>query len=260
MPQMMHLMTTPNATLTYQARYAHADGSWRWLEVVSRNLTTEPSVGGVVSNARDVTEARMLQDQLRHQASHDSLTGLANRELFGDRLVAATRAGHAAVLLIDLDDFKWVNDTYGHHIGDEVLIGVADRLRACVPGDGTPARLGGDEFAVLLPGADEESAQRLATRFLTLLEQPMLVEGWQLQVRASVGLVAGDADEAEALLRQADTAMYRAKRESKTPGGTATVGSARTDSAVASSPTTEPPATGSPVADSATATPSAAGC
>ncbi|SDZ47253.1 PAS domain S-box-containing protein/diguanylate cyclase (GGDEF) domain-containing protein [Micromonospora pattaloongensis] len=216
MPGMVRLMTTPNATLTYQARYAHADGSWRWLEVVSRNLTHDASVGGVVSNARDVTEARMLQDQLRYQASHDSLTGLANRALFGERLSAATRAGRAAVLLIDLDDFKSVNDTYGHHVGDAVLIGVADRLRACVPDEGTAARLGGDEFAVVLPGADTPTGQALASRFLTLLAQPMTIEGSQLSVNASVGLVTGDATEADELLRLADATMYRAKRDSET--------------------------------------------
>src|SRR5690606_23514020 len=147
MPQMVELMITPNATLTYQARYRHADGSWRWLDVVSRNLMLEPEVGGVVSNARDVTEARLLQDQLRHQASHDALTGLPNRALFAERLAAAAN-GLAAILVIDLDDFKWINDTYGHHIGDKVLIGVADRLHSVMPENGTPARLGGDEFAV----------------------------------------------------------------------------------------------------------------
>jgi len=218
MPQMVELMITPNATLTYQARYRHADGSWRWLDVVSRNLMLEPEVGGVVSNARDVTEARLLQDQLRHQASHDALTGLPNHALFAERLAAAAN-GLAAILVIDLDDFKWINDTYGHHIGDKVLIGVADRLHSVMPEHGTPARLGGDEFGVLLPGADAPRAGEFATRFLDVLNQPMEIEGRQLQVRASVGLVAGDTAEAEMLLRQADAAMYRAKRNRKACGG-----------------------------------------
>lgn len=218
MPQMVQLMITPNATLTYQARYRHADGSWRWLDVVSRNLMLEPEVGGVVSNARDVTEARILQDQLRYQASHEVLTGLPNRALFAERLAAAANK-QAAILVIDLDDFKRINDTYGHHIGDKVLVGVAERLRAVMPEEGTPARLGGDEFAVLLPSADAHRARDVAARFLELLNQPMDIEGRALEVRASVGLVVGDPTEAESLLRQADAAMYEAKRSRKAFGG-----------------------------------------
>jgi diguanylate cyclase (GGDEF)-like protein/PAS domain S-box-containing protein len=211
---MMELQSTPNSTLTYQARFAHSDGSWRWLEVFSRNLRLVPSVAGVVSNARDVTEARHLEEQLRHRATHDVLTGLANRGLFDERLAESVRAGTTAVLLIDLDDFKFINDTYGHHAGDTVLIGVADRLRRCLPPHGTAARIGGDEFAVLLPGMDDAGARRTASRFHTLLEQPMVVDGRPLRARASVGVVSADTNDAETLLRSADAAMYRAKRTS----------------------------------------------
>ncbi|GAA3244845.1 sensor domain-containing diguanylate cyclase [Dactylosporangium siamense] len=213
------LRATPNASVSYQARYAHADGSWRWLDVVSRNLLHLPSVGGYVSNARDATQARLLQDELRHQATHDGLTGLANRALFDARLAAAAShpAGHtvAAVLLVDLNDFKVVNDTHGHHAGDAVLVGVAERLAASVPMGGTAARIGGDEFAVLLPGLDVRAAEAVARRFLDLLEVPVTVDGHRLLVRASVGVVDGDPKAAEALLQRADARMYATKRETQ---------------------------------------------
>ncbi|MEV4512077.1 sensor domain-containing diguanylate cyclase [Dactylosporangium sp. NPDC049525] len=209
------LRAAPNASVSYQVRYAHADGSWRWLDVVSRNLLHLPSVGGYVSNARDATQARLLQDELRRQATHDGLTGLANRALFDARLAAAASHQIAAVLLVDLDDFKMVNDTHGHHAGDAVLVGVAERLAASVPVGGTAARIGGDEFAVLLPGSDVRDADAVARRFLDLLDVPVLVDGHQLRVRASVGVVDGDPKAAEALLQRADARMYATKRETQ---------------------------------------------
>jgi predicted signal transduction protein with EAL and GGDEF domain len=118
---MAALAAMPEGTVTFQARFRHADGSWRWLDVFSTNLVDEPSVRGVVSNARDITDSRLLQDRLHHQAHHDPLTGLANRSLFTERLNAAVdRPGRFGVCLIDLDDFKPINDTIGHHAGDAV--------------------------------------------------------------------------------------------------------------------------------------------
>jgi diguanylate cyclase (GGDEF)-like protein len=134
-------------------------------------------------------EARGLQEQLRHQATHDALTGLANRALFDERLDAVT--GPAAVLLVDLDGFKSINDTHGHHAGDVILTAVADRLRRCVPASATAARLGGDEFAVLLPGADEPTARLLVDRFTALLDEPVAVDGVVLRAEASIGVAAG---------------------------------------------------------------------
>jgi diguanylate cyclase (GGDEF)-like protein len=160
-------------------------------------------------------EARGLHDQLRHQATHDRLTGLANRTLFDERLDEVT--GAAAVMMVDLDGFKDINDTHGHHAGDAVLGAVADRLRRCVPPSATAARLGGDEFAVLLPGADAPTARLLAERFAALLAEPVLVDGVALRAGASVGIAAGVGTAPGALLRDADTAMYAEKRRILVP-------------------------------------------
>ncbi len=210
-PRLVALAATPGAELTYQARYRHADGSWRWLDVVSANLLGEPGIDGVVSNARDVTDARLLQEQLRHQAAHDPLTGLANRRRFGER-VAAAGPGSVAVLLIDLDGFKQINDTHGHQAGDRVLLHVARRLADCLRAGDLAARLGGDEFAVLLPGADESVAQAAAERFRGSIAEPVDVGGPLVTVRASIGLVVGDPQHAEELLHTADLRMYGQKR------------------------------------------------
>jgi diguanylate cyclase (GGDEF)-like protein/PAS domain S-box-containing protein len=213
-PDLQRLMAAPGATLTYQARYRHADGSWRWLEVTSRNLTDEPSVGAVVSNARDVTDARELQDRLVHEATHDALTGLANRVLFGRRLAAEVTGG-VALLLIDLDGFKPINDTYGHHAGDAVLVRVAERLRAALPAGAVAARLGGDEFAALLPEAGKATAGLVVDRFLAALAEPIDVDGQRLTISASIGVVAGTGVDPEALMHSADAAMYRVKHAAR---------------------------------------------
>ncbi len=209
-PQLTHLLITTGATFTYQVRFAHGDGSWRWLDVIATNLVGEPGIDGIVANARDVTETRELHEQLRHQADHDPLTGLANRRLFADRMRAAEHT-LTAVLLIDLDGFKRVNDTYGHHTGDEVLLFVAGRLREAAGPDDVVARLGGDEFAVLLPVDDQLAARRVAERFLDLIAQPALIDGKIIAVRASVGMVVGDAADDD-LIHAADLKMYEAKR------------------------------------------------
>ncbi|MGX6603545.1 diguanylate cyclase domain-containing protein [Micromonosporaceae bacterium Da 78-11] len=198
------------ATLTYQARFRRSDGTWRWLEVFSVNLVDGEGVGGVVSNAHDITEARELQERLRFQAEHDSLTSLANRRRFADRM-RETGPGDAAVLLIDLDGFKEINDSYGHASGDAVLVHVAERLRGCAgPGD-LPARLGGDEFAVLLAHGDRAAAERMAHRFRDSLVEPVAVMGRLLRVGASVGVAIGPAGDPDHLLHAADLQMYEQK-------------------------------------------------
>jgi diguanylate cyclase (GGDEF)-like protein len=155
-------------------------------------------------------EAGELEERLRYQTLHDPLTGLANRALFGDRLAAAAPDG-AAVLHIDLNGFKTINDTYGHHAGDAVLVEVAARLAASVPAEGLAARLGGDEFAVLLPGAGPAAAETVAQRFQALLRAPIPVDGRPVEVAASVGVVTGTGGDPDDLLRGADEQMYRIK-------------------------------------------------
>jgi len=211
-----HVMLRPGNTATYRVRMAHADGTWRCLEVISANLSDEPSVAGIVSNARDVTETLQVQERLSYEASHDALTGLANRTLFSDRISASIGepgAGRSiSLVLIDLDDFKTVNDTLGHPVGDGLLVAVAQRMRDSVRPTDTVARLGGDEFAILMVGLGSDAVDGVLTRIADKLQEPMDVDGHVLSVRASFGVVeGGDGDDAADLLRQADIAMYEAK-------------------------------------------------
>ncbi|MCW2705254.1 MAG: putative Diguanylate cyclase/phosphodiesterase, partial [Blastococcus sp.] len=164
-----------------------------------------------------------LIGRLRHDALHDALTGLPNRSYMRQELagaladVAAGRAQGAAVMILDLDGFKDVNDTLGHHQGDDLLIEVGARLLAAVGAAGTVARLGGDEFAVLLPGAvEEDQILRIGRRILHALEQPVALDGLEVEVGASIGiaLAPGHATEPAALLKCADLAMYDGKSAS----------------------------------------------
>jgi diguanylate cyclase (GGDEF)-like protein len=171
-----------------------------------------------IEHARLFREAR---EELAHRAFHDTLTGLPNRALFLDRLVQAVAAADqeraVAVMFLDLDHFKLVNDTRGHAAGDRVLIAVAERVRSCLrPGD-TVARLGGDEFTVLLEGLRErESVIRIARRILAAVQAPMLMDEGEVVVTTSIGIAFSDAGAtASDLLSSADAALYRAKSEGK---------------------------------------------
>jgi diguanylate cyclase (GGDEF)-like protein/PAS domain S-box-containing protein len=192
------------------------------LELHCRDLRADQSVAGLVITLRDVTERRRLERELTHQAFHDSLTGLANRVLFADRLEHALARGArdgsvVGVLFIDLDDFKIVNDTLGHPVGDQLLVAVAGRIAGALRADDTAARLGGDEFAALVenvqdPGAVEETA----TRILAALTEPIIIDGQPLQAVASIGITTTpEADNSAELLRQADLALYVAKGAGK---------------------------------------------
>ena len=185
-------------------RVCKASGQLCQVEMTMTNLLNNPSVGGIVLNTRDVSERKMLEDQLVYSAFHDSLTTLANRALFRDRvedtLETAGRDG-IAVLFLDLDSFKQVNDLLGHASGDLLLVQVAERLRHSVrPGD-TVARLGGDEFAVLLEGADDATAVDVAERITNALQTPFVVDGQEILVRGSLG--ARDRERGCAERRQA---------------------------------------------------------
>jgi diguanylate cyclase (GGDEF)-like protein/PAS domain S-box-containing protein len=209
---------------TTDLQLVRADDSIIHAEVVGSNLVDTPDVGGVVLTIRDVTGRRTLEDQLRHQAFHDSLTGLPNRALFVDRVDhALDRVRRAddnlpAVVFIDLDDFKTVNDSLGHGAGDELLGVVADRLRNCLRTGDTPARLSGDEFAILLEDApDNEAVVDVAERVLEALQEPVTVEGAEVYVKASIGVATrkGPTTTSDELLRNADLAMYTAKANGK---------------------------------------------
>ena len=198
------------------------DGSYRHTESVVTNLFDDPSVGGAVLNTRDVTERHQLEEELRRRAWHDPLTDLPNRALFTDRVEhALARSARddlpSVVLYLDLDDFKSVNDSLGHHAGDVLLRTIADRLLACVrPGD-TVARLGGDEFAVLLDGAPLADAETVAERIVTELGRPFRLPGGERRIHVSVGIAAGrpGVDTADELVTNADTAMFAAKKKGK---------------------------------------------
>ncbi|MET7419115.1 EAL domain-containing protein [Dactylosporangium sp. NPDC005555] len=215
------VMSEPETPAVFQARLAHADGSWRWAEITMANLLHDPGVAGIVCNSRDITDAHDFQQRLSHQASHDALTDLANRSLFGERVSEALAAGppeRLRVLLIDLNEFKTVNDTLGHAVGDALLVAAADRLRAAVRRGDIVARLGGDEFAVLLEHADDAAALAVIARIAAAFDEPVDVDGHRLRLAASIGVALGTvAATPQELLRRADVAMYAAKADRDGP-------------------------------------------
>jgi len=216
------LLHEPRMPMRHELRLRHCDGSERVFEAVLNNLLDDPSTRGIVLTAHDVTERNALERQLTHQAFHDSLTGLPNRALFVDRvqhsLDRSRRDGStAAVLFIDLDDFKTVNDSLGHAAGDELLLAVGERLRGAIRAFDTTARLGGDEFAILLEDVrDTHEAVETAQRVLDAIGCPLLLQGQAVTVGASIGVaVADDGVKVGELVRNADAAMYTAKASGK---------------------------------------------
>ncbi len=208
----------------WEYRLVARDGHVVWViddeAVIGRDADGRPTmVQGILV---DISERKNLEDQLRHQALHDPLTSLPNRVLFVDRLshalVRRNRTNGIAVLFVDLDDFKDINDTLGHAAGDELLSLVGDRLAGVLRPEDTACRMGGDEFAFLLEDADRERAENIAQRILAALAEPFQLSVGTATLTASVGVatragrLAGDASAtADAMLRDADTAMYVAK-------------------------------------------------
>ena len=204
-------------------RLQHADGRWLYFESIVRDLVEHKRIGGIVYNARDVTERKHAEDELRFNATHDALTGLPNRVLFLGRLESIVermkrhREQTAAVLFIDIDDFKVVNDCYGHATGDALIKEVSSRLRTCLRDGGTIARMGGDEFTVLIEDvADPSDAIRVAQRIQSCFVQPFLLDGLEVFKSTSIGIALTTPEiSAETVLQNADIAMYRAKDKGK---------------------------------------------
>ena len=207
----------------FECRARHADGSWHVVQGIAKNMIDHEPVGGVVVTYRDITDQKELEEQLRRQAFHDDLTGLPNRALFIERLQhaidrLARQSAPIAVLFIDLDDFKTVNDSLGHTAGDRLLAAVAKRARACLRSVDTIARLGGDEFAVLLEDvADAEVPSQVAGRILAAVRRPLRLDRQELSIGASIGIAVAHSPKQTAadLLRNADLAMYSAKDHGK---------------------------------------------
>jgi len=205
----------------YEASIQYADGTRH--EVICNKavfLNPDGTAGGLVGSILDITDRKRFEEQLMYQANHDSLTGLPNRNLLNDRLnhALAYEDRHKellAVMLIDLDNFKVINDTMGHSSGDLLLLEVAKRLQSCVRQYDTVARLGGDEFVLLLTDVEHiQSLAKISDKILSLFKESFLVAGHEIFVTTSIGIATFPADgvTADALLKNADTAMYHAKQ------------------------------------------------
>ncbi|HEX7131287.1 MAG TPA: PAS domain S-box protein, partial [Iamia sp.] len=213
------LIAAPGSTIRVEVRYRGDDG-WRHLEIVATNRLDDPAVAGIVGNVRDITERAEAAAQLAWQAFHDQLTGLPNRALLMDRvgqaLERSRRQGErVALLFVDLDRFKHVNDERGHEAGDHLLVEVASRLRRTVRAGDTVARLGGDEFVVVAEGGDETDIGALADRIRAALEVPVAFGDGSLPMSASIGMAYDAGHPPERLLRDADAALYRAKERGR---------------------------------------------
>jgi diguanylate cyclase (GGDEF)-like protein/PAS domain S-box-containing protein len=214
------LVEEPGEIVTFEYRLLHGDGGWRSLESTASNLLGQPAVAGIVLNAHDITDHKKAEAKLLHDALHDELTGLPNRALFMDRLRHSMERSRrepellTAVLFLDLDRFKIVNDSLGHLVGDELLIQISGSLAEALRPSDTIARVGGDEFAILLEGGrDVSDAVRVAERIHDRLTTAINLGGHEVFVTASIGIAVHtpEYERPEDLLRDADTAMYRAK-------------------------------------------------
>ncbi len=221
------ICVVPGMTKVVELRTRDKRNAWRNGEITFTNLLREPGIEGVVTNLRDITKQKSIELQLRTQVFYDSLTTLPNRALLLDRVKqaisrASRYAGTIGLLFIDLDNFKRVNDTLGHQWGDALLVATAKRLNGCVRPADTVARLGGDEFVILLNYLTSDANAEViltAQRILKLFEPPFSLAGKEYVVSASIGIALTDTTDempdGDALLRDADIAMYRAKSDGK---------------------------------------------
>jgi diguanylate cyclase (GGDEF)-like protein/PAS domain S-box-containing protein len=207
----------------FESQVRRRDGRLIWISENARAVHDE--LGRLIcyeGTVEDVTELREYKERIERQARFDDLTGLANRSLLRERLQDAVRTASAsgtrfALVFVDLDRFKYINDSLGHHAGDELLCAMAERLRAAAPADSTVARVGGDEFVVLVAETDELAAEALTRRILEATNQSWSYNGKEIQVNGSVGvaLYPDHGLDPEVLLQNADAAMYLAKDEGR---------------------------------------------
>jgi diguanylate cyclase (GGDEF)-like protein/PAS domain S-box-containing protein len=216
------VLSPDSVTAPAEWRMRNRDGVWRDVEVIGTNLLDEPTVRGIVLNTRDISGQKALEHELKHQAFHDTLTGLANRALFLDRVthalaLARRHSGTIAVIFLDLDNFKTVNDSLGHAQGDMLLVQTSERMQHEMRTTDTIARFGGDEFAILIEdSSDEDAAMTVVNRVLETMRKPFYLEGKEVYISPSIGLAIAEAEHtASDLLRNADTAMYIAKQSGK---------------------------------------------
>lgn len=217
------ILQQPGIAKSVEFRFKHCNGTWRSLEAIGSNLLQDENVKGIVVNSRDITERKRAEETIRQLAYYDTLTGLPNRVLFNDRLTLAIAQAHhnrqkLALMVLDLDQFKTVNDTLGHHMGDQLLQGIATRVKDVIREGDTIARMGGDEFMLLFPGiAWAKDVATIADKILKVLQPSFYFEGYELLVTGSIGiaLYPDDSDNVQTLLRNADTAMYRAKAQGR---------------------------------------------
>ncbi len=205
-------------------RYQHEKGQYIFLETKGMPvLKNDGSLEYIVTISRDVTDRKKSEETIIHMAYHDSLTGLPNRRLFNDELIRTlelAKMNHymLAILFVDMDRFKIINDSLGHAFGDRVLQQITKRLSSCIRGNDQVFRMGGDEFTILLPNVFQtEDAEKVANRILHVFDDPIQINEHQLQLSTSIGiaLFPDDGEDAETLLKNADMAMYRAKEQGK---------------------------------------------
>ncbi|MGH8136988.1 MAG: putative bifunctional diguanylate cyclase/phosphodiesterase [Steroidobacteraceae bacterium] len=218
--EFMHIVKARGSVTGFESQVYRRNGDIIWISENARAIFAEDGKPvGYEGTVEDITERRLYQVRIEHQANYDTLTGLANRSLLQDRLqqallTAASSGRRIAVAFVDLDRFKFINDSLGHHVGDELLKSAAARLKSCVRDCDTVARLGGDEFVLLINGhTGPEYVRQLMARMLAAVSQPWVIEQGEFLVSCSIGVALHpeDGEEALTLLKHADSAMYRAK-------------------------------------------------
>jgi len=216
-------LSRPRLSMAAEMRLRLADDTWCYFEVVATNLLRDPRVNGIVTTFRDITERKNLEQALTYQAFHDALTDLPNRTLFVDRVEralarAVRRNASVAVMFLDLDNFKVINDSLGHPVGDKLLVTLTERVKRCLRHEDTLARLSGDEFAILIEDVhDAADAQHLAERIQEKVRMPFILDRREVFATVSIGIVVSGPNHTgpDDLLRDADLAMYRAKSNGK---------------------------------------------